>query len=623
MAGNTVVVSVLADTRNFASGMKETAKGFDFLKVGAAVAAAGVALIGKAVADFAGDAIKAGSDAQQSINGVATLFGENAATIIEESKKASRQWGISAEDYRQSALIIEGGMKRAGLSFEDSRRLGDDLRSNLLDLVAVYGGDLPGALDAYGAAMRGEFDPLEQFGVKLKESMVQAKAKEMGLWDGTGALDEYARALATTTLIEEQSADVQGAAAGRAETFAGKVEALRAKWDDFKETIGLAVLPILETLLDVLGPILEPILNNLSDWFAGEGTQAIQGWIGWVRDEGVPKLQEFADWFVNEGLPAVQDFAAWVRDEAWPVLQDLARVVTEQVVPALEDFAQWCADNEWLFAAIGDAIKDLITRWADLVAAVTAVVEFFGTARDRFAETWDGIKQAFADGRQNVENRLAEMRNAVQRIWDDVVGFFRGIPGRIRDIFAGAAGWLRPSGSDAVTGFQRGAEGSQGGMLGWFSGLGGRVAGAVGYLGGVLSGAGSAIISGFVGAAQAAWNATKGFFSGIAGWIKANKGPVWKDRELLRPAGQAIMAGFRDSLAAGWQDVQRLVDGMAPALAGSFGDTPGVQAALASGGTVNVYQLDGMTINATDEDARLLAEFMDFARRKMRAGVRL
>ena len=606
MAKNTVVVSVLADTKQFASGMKETTKGFDFLKAGAAAAVAGVALIGKALVDFAGDAITAGSDAQKSINGVTTLFGENAQTIIAESKKASRQWGISAEDYRQSALIIEGGMKRAGISFDDARVLGDELRGNLLDLVAVYGGDLPGALDAYGAAMRGEFDPLEQFGVKLKESMVQAKAKEMGLWDGTGALDEYARALATTALIEEQAADVQGAAAGRAETFAGKVEALRAKWDDFKETVGLAVLPILETLMDTLGPKLEPLLTKLSDWFEGDGTAAVQGWV---------------DWISNEGVPALQDFAGWVKDEAWPVLQDLARVVREDVVPALEGFGQWCADNEGLFTTIGDAIKDLISHWADLVAAVTMVVEFFATAKDKFVETWDGIKQAFRDGRTEVENKLTEMKAAAQRIWDEVVAFFQRIPDRIKSIFAGAGSWLRGSGGESVDGFRRGAEGAQGGLLGWFGGLGGRVSSAVGSLGGLLSGAGAAIINGFVNAASAAWNATKGFFSGIAGWIAANKGPIEKDRQLLKPAGAAIMAGFRDALAAGYSDVQRMVAGFAPGLADTMaGD---VRFAAAGGGHVTVYQFDGLTIQASDDEARLLAEFMDFARRKMRAGVRL
>ena len=624
MAKNTVVVSILADSKNLKSGMAEAGSAFDgfknIAKAGALAAGAAVAAIGAAAVNFGVDVVKAGSTAQQSLNGISKLFGDNAQVIVTESKNAADQWGISAEQYRQSALVIEGGMTRAGMSFDEARSRGDTLRGNLLDLVSVYGGDLPGALDAYGAAMRGEFDPLEQFGVKLKESAVQAKAKEMGLMDASGQLDEYGRALATTALIEEQAAAVQGASGDRAETFAGKVEKLKAKWENFKETIGLAVMPVLGELMDAIGPQITPLLDSFSSWFENEGGQAIQGFVDWLKNEGVPKFKEFSDWVKNEGIPALKDFGTWVKDEAGPALKDMAAIVRDEVVPRFQEFSQWCQDNQWVFDLIGEGIKLLISAWVGLISAITAVVDFFKTAYENQKDTWENIKSAFDKGREAVGQALEAVKQTAENIWNAVLDFFRGIPDKIKGIFTSAANWLRPSGGDTVGGFKSGAEGAQPGMLGWFGGIGSRVTSAVGSVGSALSSAGSAIINGFVNAARAAWNATKGFFTGIAGWITANKGPVEKDRKLLTAAGTAIMEGFGDALADGWTDVQRMVKQIAPSLAGTMtGDM--AQLALAGGGTVNVYQFGDVALEpATDAEAGVLAEFVATARRKARAG---
>ena len=67
-------------------------------------------------------------------------------------------------------------------------------------------------------------------------------------------------------------------------------------------------------------------------------------------------------------------------------------------------------------------------------------------------------------------------------------------------------------------------------------------------------------MSGFLGGLRSGWDAVTGFVGGIADWIAANKGPIAKDRRILKPAGAAIMTGFVDSLRdqmpglAAWAD---------------------------------------------------------------------
>lgn len=221
---------------NIEANTSKTSKAFS--QVGFAVKAAVGSAAVRLVQQFADDAVRAFSELEQAAGGTEAVFGDASDAVDDFARKAATEMGLSEAEFRTATTSIGGQLKRmtgdVQLAADESIRL----TGVAADLAATYGGTTAEAVQALGAAFRGEADPAERFNLDLKIGKQNAKAVELGLARTTAEVDDHARAQALLALITEQSADAQGQFARESDTVAGQTQITAARIENHKAVVG-------------------------------------------------------------------------------------------------------------------------------------------------------------------------------------------------------------------------------------------------------------------------------------------------------------------------------------------------------------------------------------------------
>lgn len=287
-------------------------------------AAAAFAVVAAAAAAYAGklaiDGVKAAIADEAAQLKLATTL-RNVAGATDEAVAATEDFitrtqlatGV-ADDKLRPAL---DRLVRSGLSVTQAQ----ETLTLALDISAGSGKGLEAVANALGKAYEGNTTSLGKLGVGLSS----AELKAMSFEQITAQLGNTFRDQASL----------------QADTFAGKMARVRVAFDEAKETLGTALLPVIE---------------------------------------------QFADYLIKTVIPAVQK---WI-DENGP---KLVKVLTEFVIPAiastvsaLATITTWIADNAEVIKSVGtillaglaaykvtSTIATMVTALGTLAAAYTSV----------------------------------------------------------------------------------------------------------------------------------------------------------------------------------------------------------------------------------------------------------
>ena len=225
--------------REFKSLTTTTQKAGFILQKALLPAAAAIGTITQVIAP----AIRAASDFEEATSKVNVVFGRASKSVKAFADTAARSLGQSKQAVLDAAGAFGTFGKAAGLAGEDLSLFTTDFITLATDLASFNNTSPEEAVQAIGAALRGESEPLRRFGVLLNDATLKAEAMELGIYSGNKALTAQQKILAAQSAIYKQTGDAQGDFARTADGLANKQRTLSALFKNFQIQLGQQLLP--------------------------------------------------------------------------------------------------------------------------------------------------------------------------------------------------------------------------------------------------------------------------------------------------------------------------------------------------------------------------------------------
>jgi hypothetical protein len=243
-----------------AFGQASNGLGSTLGKVGAALASFGIAA--KAV-QFGKNSIESARDLERNLFSVGTIFDEFSPKIVQFTKDAA-QLGLSQKDAAKASTFLGSVLKQSGFSMDFVTSETQKLVSLGVDLAATYGYDVQEALLGMTALFRGEYDPIEKFGVAMKQSEINAELVARKLDHLTGAERRNAEQTIRLELLYQRAADATGAFGAQSGNLYVEQKKLQAQFENIQAQLGTDLLPVFGQLVEALVPLVDDLTPRLA-----------------------------------------------------------------------------------------------------------------------------------------------------------------------------------------------------------------------------------------------------------------------------------------------------------------------------------------------------------------------
>jgi hypothetical protein len=359
MAGSrTLKLSILGDVDGLNKSLK-TATG-DVDTFGDKVGKAGVA-IGKA---FAAAAAAAGA--------AAIAIGIEGVKAAIADEKAQTQLALALENATGATQGQIAATEQSILQMSLATGVADDELRPALGRLVRSTGDITKAQDLLAIAL----DVSAATG-KPVEAIANSLSKA---YDGnTAALGKLGVGLSTAELKTMSFEQVQGrltelfggAAAANADTYAGKIARVQVAFDEAKETVGTALLPILDKLLQFINTSALPAINALSGAFS------------LTEGDGFGKV--------------ITDVANTIKKTVQPIFEGAKSVfdsVKNAIVNSKDEFSAFWDVVKFIAPLIGKVIGQQLRAIGDIAEIViTVIAKVLGAIKPLLNTAIDGINK--------------------------------------------------------------------------------------------------------------------------------------------------------------------------------------------------------------------------------------
>lgn len=141
----------------------------------------GILEVGKAFGSLVVEGVKSFAELEQNIGGSEAVFGEFASSIQKTAEQAYRTMGTTQSEYLATANKMGALFQGSGLDAQRSMDLTTQAMQRAADMASVMGIDTQSALDAVTAAAKGNYTMMDNLGVAMNATTLEAYRVSQGM----------------------------------------------------------------------------------------------------------------------------------------------------------------------------------------------------------------------------------------------------------------------------------------------------------------------------------------------------------------------------------------------------------------------------------------------------------
>ena len=246
------VTAVLkANVSNFTSGIKEAQSVFEnfqsksnrtFEGIANGFQSAGTALTAGLTAPALagiGAVVKGYASLEQNLGGTEAVFGQFAKSVQNDAKNAYQTMGLSASDYMATANKMGSLFQGSGVEQQKALDMTSKAMKRAADVASVMGVDMNMAMESVAGAAKGNFTMMDNLGVAMNATTLEAYALEKGLnfkWETASNAEKAELAM---QMFMDRTKQYDGNFLKESEkTVSGSLDAMKGAFSNFVAGLG-------------------------------------------------------------------------------------------------------------------------------------------------------------------------------------------------------------------------------------------------------------------------------------------------------------------------------------------------------------------------------------------------
>lgn len=309
--------------------------------------ATGLAVGGAAFAGLAAKALNAAGELEQNMGGSEAVFGEYATKMQETAKTAFSNMGLSTSDYLATANKMGSLFKGAGFTQEEAMNRSAEAMQRAADVASIMGIDTASAMESIAGAAKGNFTMMDNLGVAMNDTALNAYALEKGINKTTQEMTQQEKIGLAMDMFLEKTADYAGNYAKENETLAGSLGTAKAALTNFLDGSGSV-----EDLVSSFGNLANVAVNSLQEILPRLSTGLTE-----IVNQLIPKIPPL----LQKILPSIIQGASTLISGLASALPGLLSVVVNDLLPAA-------------ISAIQSVFTSVVTALPGLVGSIASAL---------------------------------------------------------------------------------------------------------------------------------------------------------------------------------------------------------------------------------------------------------